>query len=128
MTPLLRAEVTVPACASASSSSTSWPLSARARAAARPTTPAPMTRESTRSVICGSTRAGAHLQDFAGVHDAVRIEGLLHATHEVELDRIRIALELEDLELADAVLGREAAAEILHEVVDRAAQLGLDGL
>src|SRR5688500_14184865 len=46
--------------------------------------------------------------------------------HELELERIRIAFELEHLQLSDAVLGGKAAAEILDEIMNRALRLGLD--
>src|SRR3954454_7061861 len=104
----------VPGCVSASSSSTSLPASARARATARPPTPAPITTHPTRSAIS----AGSRLQDFARVHDAVRIERLLERAHEFELHRRRVAFELEYLELADAMFGAEAAIELAHQVVD----------
>ena len=48
------------------------------------------------------------LQDFARIHDAVRIEGLLDAPHEIELHRVGVTLELEHLELPDAVLGAKS--------------------
>src|SRR6476661_9726974 len=50
MTSLLRELVPVPMPSMASSTSTSRPLAASARAAAKPTTPAPMTTASTRSI------------------------------------------------------------------------------
>ena len=53
---------------------------------------------------------------------------LLHAPHEIELHRIRVALELEDFQLADAVFGGKAAAELLHEIVDGALHLLFHGL
>src|ERR1700741_4151529 len=67
-------------------------------------------------------------QNLPWIHDAVRVERLLHAAHELELQRVRVALELEDLQLTDAMLRGEAAAEFLDQVVDRAPQLRLDGL
>src|SRR5262245_26034764 len=108
MTPLLRADVMVPACVSASSSRTSLPLSASARATASPTTPAPITTHSTRSVMRSGTLP---LQDLARIHDAVRVEGLLEGTHEVQLHGRRVAFQLEYLELPDAMFGAEAAVE-----------------
>src|SRR5688572_10343810 len=71
---------------------------------------------------------GSELDDLAGIHDVVRVECQLDPFHELELHRIRVTLQLEDLELADAVLGREAAAEITDQVVDGALDLGLHGL
>ena len=48
--------------------------------------------------------------------------------HQVQLHRRGITLELEHLQLADAVLGAEAAAELAHQVVDGALGLLLDRL
>src|SRR5678816_521467 len=62
-------------------------------------------------------RLRSRAQDLSRVHDVVRVECPLDALHEIELHRIGIALELEHFQLADAVLGRKAAAELLHEVV-----------
>ena len=53
---------------------------------------------------------------------------VLDALHEIELHRIGVTLELEHFQLADAVLGGEAAAELLHEIVDGALHLLLHGL
>ena len=49
-------------------------------------------------------------QDLARVHDPVRVDRALDGAHEVERGRVLVALELADLELADAVLGADAAA------------------
>ena len=73
-------------------------------------------------------RQRSRAQDLSRVHDVVRVERALDASHEIELHRIGIALELEHLQLADAVLGRKAAAELLHEVVDGALHLLLHRL
>src|SRR5256885_15280967 len=103
---------------SASSSRTSQPLSASARATASPTTPAPMTTQSIRSAMDASLPG----EDLARVHDVVGIDRVLDPPHEVELDRIRVPLELEHLELTDAVFGADRAAELPHQIVDRATQ------
>src|SRR6185312_12218447 len=60
MTSLLRELVPVPMESSASSTRVSRPRTARARATARPTTPAPMTTQSTFSAI---VQPGHYLQD-----------------------------------------------------------------
>src|SRR5579875_4101467 len=59
-------------------------------------------------------------QHLAGVQDSARIERALDGPHELELDGGGIALELGNLQPADAVLGAEAAAEARNEIVDRA--------
>src|SRR5260370_10108346 len=59
-------------------------------------------------------------QHLARIHDAVWVERALHGAHERELDRGRVALELDHLESPDAMLGAEAAAEFTHQVVNRA--------
>jgi hypothetical protein len=57
----------------------------------------------------------------------LRVDGPLDAAHEVESRGILVAFELDDLGLADAVLGAEAAAMLRDEVVDRGADLGSPG-
>ena len=58
MTSLLRDEVPVPMALTASSTTVSRPASASARATARPTTPAPTTMASTRSMAAQHSKAG----------------------------------------------------------------------
>src|SRR5256886_16181524 len=48
------------------------------------------------------------------------VEGALQGAHERKLDRGGVALELAHLESSDAMLGAEAAAELAHQVVNRA--------
>src|SRR5258708_1766765 len=59
--------------------------------------------------------------DFAGIHDAVGIEGELDATHQVESDRRLVARQVIALEDADAMLGADRAAHLhddaVHDVV-----------
>src|SRR5205823_4533362 len=56
-------------------------------------------------------------QDLARIHYAVRVEGALHGAHERKLDRGGVALELAHLESPDAMLGTEAAAELVYQLV-----------
>src|SRR5678815_4559097 len=61
ITSLLRDEVPVPMASAASTTTTSRPASASARAIARPTTPAPTTRQSIRSMRAGTDPHALHL-------------------------------------------------------------------
>src|SRR6186713_96160 len=103
--------------------STRFPSPPRTSAITRPWRSARRTARSSSwwrrrrsSGACLRSRA----QDLSRVHDVVRVKRSLDALHEIELHRIGITLELEHFQLADAVLGGKAAAELLHEVVDSA--------
>ncbi len=48
---------------------------------------------------------------------------MLDGPHQIQLDRRRIALQFGDLQLPDAMLGAEAAAEFMHQLMDRALHL-----
>src|SRR5437879_8593250 len=80
------------------------------------------TSSSASETLCrsGIRRCGLTPQDLARVNDAVRIEGTLDGPHELELHRRGVAIELAAREHPDAVLGPEAAAELAHQVVNRA--------
>ena len=54
----------------------------------------------------------------------LRVERALDRAHQLQFHRRRIALQLGDLEPADAVLGAEAAAVLRDQVVHRAAITG----
>src|SRR5205823_4809533 len=56
-------------------------------------------------------------QDLARIHYAVRVERALHGAHERELDRGGVALELRHLGPTHPVLGAEAAAELVYQLV-----------
>ena len=60
------------------------------------------------------------LQHFPWVHDALGIERLLHRRHQRQLDRRAVFLQLDLLELADAMFGAEAAVQFRREIVDLA--------
>src|SRR5713226_6498873 len=61
---------------------------------------------------------------LARIHDVLRIECALDGAHGVELDSAAVVGELVDLELADAMLGRDRAAIGHDNIVDGTA----DGL
>src|SRR5256885_13306480 len=50
-------------------------------------------------------------------HYAVRVERALHGAHERELDRGGVALELRHLGPTHPMLGAEAAAELVYQLV-----------
>jgi hypothetical protein len=54
----------------------------------------------------------------ARIHDVLRIEGALDRAHGVELDSAAVMRELVDLQLADAMLGRDRAAIGHDNIVD----------
>src|SRR3982075_4114835 len=56
--------------------------------------------------------------DLARVHDVLRIERTLDRAHGVELDAAAVVGEFVDLELSDAVLGRDRAAIGHDDIVD----------
>src|SRR5260370_41436495 len=71
-------------------------------------------------------RTTLHPHDLARIHEVLRIQRALDGAHGVELYPAAVMGELVDLELADAVLGRDRAAIADHEVIDRAAdRLGM---
>ncbi len=45
------------------------------------------------------------IDDLAGVHKVLGIEGALEPAHQIQLDRVLVVLHLVDLQQADAVLG-----------------------
>src|SRR5258706_15855001 len=57
-------------------------------------------------------------EDLPGVHQAVRIEGLLDRAHEVELEGTLVALDFLALQHAQPMLGADRAAERAHHFVD----------
>src|SRR2546427_1983871 len=58
------------------------------------------------------------LEQLAGVHQAFRIERALERSHELELEGVLVAADFVALELPQAMLGRDRAAEARHRVVD----------
>src|SRR2546428_9976624 len=65
--------------------------------------------------------AGLHasaLKQLSGVHQPARIEGLLERSHELELEGVLVAADFVALELPQAMLGRDRAAEARYRVVD----------
>src|SRR5882724_7183567 len=65
-----------------------------------------------------SLRTTSHPDDLARVHDVLRIECALDRAHGVELDAAAVVGEFVDLELSDAVLGRDRAAIGHDDIVD----------
>src|SRR5690349_18836908 len=61
---------------------------------------------------------GRALQQLAGIHQVVRIKRLLDPPHQVQLDRRLALLQLVAPQLADAMLGADRSAELLHLVMD----------
>src|SRR5882672_5166243 len=60
------------------------------------------------------------LKDFAGIHDAVRVESALEFAHQLQFERRFIAPDFLALQLAQAVLGADRAAKTCHAVVHQA--------
>src|SRR5256885_6064687 len=58
------------------------------------------------------------LEQLAGVHQSARIQSLLERSHELELEGVLVAADFVALELPQAMLGRDRAAEARHRVVD----------
>nr|WP_233559811.1 hypothetical protein [Oleomonas cavernae] len=56
--------------------------------------------------------------DLAGIHQALGVESLLDPAFQVQFHRRVIAGDLVDLQAAQAVLGRDRAAELMGQVVD----------
>src|SRR3954468_15699995 len=92
-----------------------------ARAPARASSCRRHCRRRWRSV---EVRARRLRHPFAGVHDPLRVEGLLDPPHESDLDGALVAADLLALGLADAVLGADRAAQGGDDVVDGAVDLG----
>src|SRR5262249_14232825 len=66
----------------------------------------------------------AALKHPPGVHQAGRIERILQLAHQLHLQRALVRADLLALELAQAVLGRDGAAEAVDGVVDDAVDRG----
>lgn len=64
-----------------------------------------------------------NVKDLAGVHDALRVEHLLHLPHEPQLRRAPAEVQKLLLQQADAVLGADAALPVPHPLVDEAVEL-----
>src|SRR5438132_13037628 len=58
------------------------------------------------------------LEQLAGVHQSARIQSLLERSHELEVEGVLVAADFVALELPQAMLGRDRAAEARHRVVD----------
>src|SRR5713101_3227459 len=59
----------------------------------------------------------ALFQNFSWIHDAPRVQGALEYAHDVQFRRTSIPQQLLELVLTDAVLGAEAAAVAVSNVV-----------
>src|SRR3954463_13525289 len=97
---------------------------ARASSCRRPARRGPCRRPSPRRWRAVEVRARRLRHPFAGVHDPLRVEGLLDPPHESDLDGALVAADLLALGLADAVLGADRAAQGGDDVVDGAVDLG----
>ena len=69
-------------------------------------------------MACSSRGASEDIEHLARVEDAVGIERLLDRAHEPEFHVRRVALELGELRLADAMLSAETASLVPDEIVD----------
>src|SRR5262249_47055723 len=63
------------------------------------------------------------LEHLPGIQQPLRVERVLEAAHELELERMLVPPDLLAFELAEAVLGGDRAAEALERVVHRAVHL-----
>src|SRR5579863_2021242 len=61
-------------------------------------------------------------QNLSRVHDAIGIERVFHATHQLDLDRRLVMGELLAFEASDAVLGADRAVEAHGDVMDDAVE------
>src|SRR5947207_10514706 len=57
-------------------------------------------------------------ENLSRVHDVLRVERAFQRAHGVELDPGAVVRQLVDLVDADAVLGRDRARHVAHQVVD----------
>src|SRR5204863_2944358 len=81
---------------------------------------------SAASRSCFSVRADAaplSLKHLPRIHQAFGVERVLERAHQLELERILVAADLFALELSQAVLRRDRAAESMQRVVHDAAYL-----
>src|SRR3979490_2890287 len=66
----------------------------------------------------GGNEGSLNPDHLARVHDVLRVERALDRAHGVELDAAAVVGEFVDLELSDAVLGRDRAAIGHDDIVD----------
>src|SRR3989338_9620267 len=64
-------------------------------------------------------RPTSRLQNLAGIHQSLRVEDLLDAAHQFELQRVFVCADGFTLELPQAVLGADAAVEFAHHLINQ---------
>ena len=74
-------------------------------------------------MACSRRGASEDIEHLTGVEGAVGIERLLDRAHEPEFNVRRVALELGELRLADAMLSAETASLVPDKIVDDSADL-----
>src|SRR5215469_5024937 len=83
----------------------------------------PRSRRARSASPRAARRSRSRRENLAWIHDAVGIERLLYAAHQLDLDRRFVMRELLALQSADAMLGADRAVEAYRDVVDDAVEL-----